>query len=207
MIEKTFFSLKNQTQYFYQTNPERLMMSLLEFDVTVDSYSPFEFKMVSTRSFNEIETAPGFTAIRAGAKEFIVLSDRLAANRTLTNVVKAEMQRSEPAPIHLTVHRPGDIEHQVLAKNVAFLYQYAIDTPSANDVHAVKDYFSYVTDSSIARLKRFLQSDHAIYHLLFHYGLRADLSFETLTEDTIVTVGPLISSVLKGLGQAVEVRQ
>jgi hypothetical protein len=117
-----FYSRKNRTELFYNTRAELLIILLLEFDQKASCYRPFEYRMVNSRTLKEMDISSGFAVNRGTMREYIILSDCLAADPKLAAGVKQVMQRSEPNPITLTIYRPCDIEDNSKAKSLELLY-------------------------------------------------------------------------------------
>ena len=189
-----FQSLKNQAQFVYCTVAERLIMAQFEFDTTIDSYWQFKFKMVRIKG---AEFSPGFVLERDGRREFVILSDQLAKDKKLADGIKQLLQRYKSEPIKVTIHRPTDIENNILAKNLSYLYQFVLLPISKEECLAVRNFFDYVTEASIKQLAAYLKTENIIYQLLFRRGLRAELSTQPITADLQVRLGPLINSIIK----------
>lgn len=208
--EKTFYSLKNQTQISYRTQAESMLMAQLEYDTTVDSYQPFQTQAINQQTSTELEASMGFIVNRSGNEEAVIISDILALSQKRSHGTSPGMQMPpRPAdggangikPLKLTALRPNDITSSILARNVSFLYPFVLNLPSIENCRAVQDYFSFTEETSIRRLKTFLKIENEIYFLLFHFGLRANLAVELLTDETIVRIGPLMGAVVKELAQ------
>lgn len=183
-----FFSMKNKTTIECRSRAEYLAAMLCEFDATNDKYEPFVFKMVNARSLNELETRPGFIIHRGNLREFVILSNQLASDAKLRDGVKRTLQQYESNPITLTVWRTVDLERNELANNIAFLYPHAAKPISLTECLAVRNFFDFVPDITICRLRTFLQIDKIIYQLLFYRGLRADLTSQPLDDATSVGI-------------------
>lgn len=200
--EKIFISLKNQADIPYYNDAERLLMSKLEYDVTVDSYEPFKYTEVGVQSSTEPPVSLGFILQKNGIQEAVIVNDRLAGFQ------KPELGGPKPflpgqkgiKPIEMSILRTQDITDDILANNTSVLYSFAVQPPPAyDDCLSVKDYFDFVDEAPIKRLKTLIQSEGVIYFLLFNYGLRAELSSEIISDEMIVTLGPLMGSILKKL--------
>ena len=48
-------------------------------------------------------------------------------------------------------------------------------------------------------MKELVKNDKAIYQLIFHYALRADLGTELLNDNTLIDASPLFNSIIKNL--------
>lgn len=197
--KKSLLSLKNRREFEYQSEAERLMLLLCEFNLFVDSYQPFEFKMISARNLSEIESSPGLIIERDSTREFAILSQRLANNSRLADAVKQQLQRNEPQPIKLTIHRPAEIEQNTLAKNLDFLHQFAVLPVSQDECRAIKEYVEFIGEASIKQLKFRIRNEAAIYKLIFFHALRADLENVLISDDMSVNANPLINSIIGSL--------
>lgn len=200
--QKTFISLKNQAEIPYYNEFERLLMPQLEYDTAVDSYEPFEYKTVSVQTSKEHEVCLGFILQKNGHKEAVIANDRLAKyQKPVPGDPKPMLpSQSGAAPIPLTILLTSDVTSSILTDNTSFLYSFAIQpSPSYEECHLVKDFFAFVEESPIKRLKAFLQCEAVIYYLLFNYGLRADIINEAITDEMVVRLGPLMGGILKKL--------
>ncbi len=196
-----FFSLKNQSEFSYQEAIEQQTILLLEFDSGVAKYARFEFWMVDSKNFTRIESKPAFKVDRInGNRQFIVISDTLVENRILAPKIKEQFQKFEPLPIELIVRKGNEAFCKILTTNLSFLYPFACVSQPLNECLAVAKFFRHIPEAPIGLLRKCLPiTANTIYYLLFHGGLRADLSQRSISDDTVVSIGPLIEAVLKNL--------
>lgn len=197
--KNSFFSLKNNREHQFSCEAERLLMMLIEFDPLADAYQQFEFKMFNARNFNELESSPALIVEGDGKRQYIILSDQLAGNERLGQGVCEQIQINEFGPIALTVVPPVNIEDSILVKNVSFLYKYALLPAYREDFSVISNLLGFCEDLSINQLKRRVQNEAAIYQLMFHRALRADLESVLIGNDTVVNASPLINSIIKSL--------
>lgn len=197
--QNSFFSLKNNREHQFSCEAERLLMVLFEFDPLTDAYRQFEFKMVNARNLNELESSPALILEGDGKRQYIILSDQLAGNERLREGVCEQLQKNESSPITLIVVPPVNIEDSILVKNISFLYKYALLPAYREDFSVISNLLEFCEELSINQLKRRVQNEAAIYQLMFHRALRADLESGLIDDGLIVNASPLINSILKKL--------
>lgn len=199
--ERIFFSLRNKTEFKYRTEAERLLMLKCEFDRTLDRYQQIAFKMSdsSGSGSGEVESSPGLILDYDERLEFIIISERLTQDRRLEIGVKKQLQTNEQYPIKLICVRPSDIENNTFHKNLDFLYQFALLPACREDFPIVRELLEIYGQLTILQLRRLVENELAIYQLIFHQALRADLANALISDSIIVTASPLIDSIIKSL--------
>ena len=130
---------------------------------------------------------------------YIISGDQLVGNQELGEDIRKRLQKFHLLPVFVMLGQTNDLETDFLSINVGFLYEFAL-LPSDQKVFAkVQEIVDFVGEVSIGQLKKKVGNEIAIYQLMFHQALRADLENELISDDTIVNASPLINSIIKNL--------
>lgn len=196
---KLFYSLKNNCEFEYDNDAIRRFMLAFEMDGSIDRYKLFEFGLVSVNDINVWDVYPGLIYESEGQRNFVIISNRLAGNRGLTNQVRQLLQQCEPKPIQLNVGREDSMNDDLLTNNLGYLYEFALLPHDHKAFAVLKDSLEFLGDTTIGQLKRCVNNEAAIYQLMFHHAIRTDLESSELCDDTIVFASPIINSIIRNL--------
>lgn len=196
---KYFKSLKNKCSFPYETEAVRHLMLLTERDESADNYDHFILTRFAADNLNEVESCPGLIIESDGCFKFIVISDRLASDSQLADKLKEQLETVYPPPIQLEIRKIDSFKNNLLTDSLEFLYEFAVLPSDHNAFNAIREFLDFASEASIGQLKLRIKNAAAIYQLLFHRALRADLENDPISDDTIVNASPIIKSIVKTL--------
>lgn len=196
---QTFRSLKNNCEFEDVNDEIRRLMLVSEFDTTVDSYKPFDLALVSTSDFNNFDTYSGLIIDSDDDREFIIVSDKLANNKFLGGQVAELIQRNEGKQIRLQVCPEDSLEKELIVDNVEYIYKFALLPQEVEVFDSIKNILEFIEETTLGELKRCIKNDTAIYQLMFHQAIRADLGNNNINDDLVVYASPLINSIIREL--------
>ena len=195
---KTFPSLKNNCFFEYESKFEKCLMTLCEADRTIDKYEPFIFRM-KNKTTGEEDKYPALITESDEKITYIISGDQLVGNQELGEDIRKRLQKFHSLPVFVMLGSTTDLETDFISINVGFLYEFAL-LPSDHKAFAkVQEIVGFVGEVSIGQLKKKVGNEMAIYQLMFHQALRADLENELISDDTIVNASPIINSIIKNL--------
>lgn len=196
-----FFSIKNNRSFNCKSENIKRFMTLFEIDGSINKYEPFDFTMVITNA-DKFQIFQAFKTESDDKITYIVFCDHLLANKKFRNYIAQRMQQSQTLPIELC-SAPTDAlcSDDVVINNAVFLYEFALLPSEWAAFHLIRQITTDFPEISIGKLKKLVNNDTAIYQLIFHHALRADLGTELLNDNTMVDASPIFNSIIRNLSE------
>jgi hypothetical protein len=195
----TFFSIKNNCSFNCKSEEVKRFMTLFEIDGSMNKYQPFDFMWVSTNT-GETQLYQAFKTEDGATITYIIFCDYLATNEKYSDYMAHQMQQSQTLPIELCSAPTAALcSDDVVIDNAVFLYEFALLPLQWAAFNLIRQITTGISEISVGRLKQLVKNDTAIYQLIFHYALRADLGTELLNDNTMVDASPLFNSIIKNL--------
>ena len=124
----------------------------------------------------------------------------LITNEKHRDYVAHQMQKSQTLPIELCSAPTSALNcTDVLIDNAVFLYEFALLPLELETFDLIRQITTDISEISVGKLKQLVKNDKAIYQLIFHYALRADLGTTLLNDSTLIDASPLINSIIRNL--------
>ncbi len=199
--QNTFFSLKNNRFLSCKNNSIKRFMTLFEIDESINKYEPFDFTMVMTNT-GKLQVFQGFKTEDGATITYIIFCDQLSANKEYGNYIAQQMQQSQTLPIELCAAPISALSsNDVSIDNAVFLYEFALLPLEWGAFNLIRQITTDFPEISIGKLKELVKNDKAIYQLIFHYALRADIGTELLNDNTMIDASPMINSIIRNLSE------
>lgn len=196
-----FFSIKNNRSFNCKSEDIKRFMTLFEIDGSINKYEPFDFTMVMTNT-GKFQVFQGFKTEDGTTITYIIFCDYLATNEKYSDYMANQMQRSQTLPIELCAAPTSALScDDVVVNNAVFLYEFALLPLEWGAFNLIRQITTDFPEISIGKLKELVKNEKAIYQLIFHYALRADLGTELLNDNTLIDASPLFNSIIRNLSE------
>ena len=197
-----FFSAKNRIVILHKTEHELNFMLSLEAESRVSAYERFELPLINRKSGKIIETACGFkVSLLDGkpAREYVLLSDYLAAHENYAEQIKQLLQRSEGSKIKFRILRYRDVPANFKAEDIPILCRHTNSESGRKDLLLIEGLLNGNTTTTMGALKTTVLDENIVYELLLLGGLEVRSSANRITDSSIVGAGSRWSAIIESI--------